>query len=204
MKKLATGVMLVVLLSGLMGCHSRSQVQDESLRPMAQYYRGKLPCGACGDMDTSLFLSTDGSFVMQESYSSGAEGKTTVAESGRWSRTAERLVLTDSHGEKRYFRPLNNDLEALSDDGQPMAAAARYRLLAVDKPGNSGTAPACLSWLSEHGKRALSTATERETVQPDGYVFSITATPGGAAIRVSYYSHSRVIVYPVSPSRVAG
>ncbi|QIZ46248.1 copper resistance protein NlpE N-terminal domain-containing protein [Dickeya zeae] len=200
MKKLATGVMLVVLLSGLMGCHSRSQVQDEPLRPMAQYYRGKLPCGTCGDVDTSLFLSADGSFVMQESYSSGADGKATVAESGRWSRTAERLVLTDSHGEKRYFRPSNNDLEALGDDGQPMAAASRYRLLAVDRQEPS-VAPDCISWLSNVDMGAGTTVAERHiTKQPGGYVFSVTTTQGLAAIRVSYYSHSHVIAYPASSS----
>ncbi|MCO7252586.1 copper resistance protein NlpE N-terminal domain-containing protein [Dickeya oryzae] len=200
MKKLATGVMLVVLLSGLMGCHSRSQVQDEPLRPMAQYYRGKLPCGTCGDVDTSLFLSADGSFVMQESYSSGADGKATVAESGRWSRTAERLVLTDSHGEKRYFRPSNNDLEALGDDGQPMAAASRYRLLAVDKQEPS-VAPDCISWLSNVDMGTGTSVAERHiTKQPGGYVFSVTTTQGLAAIRVSYYSHSRVIAYPASSS----
>ncbi|WP_226100223.1 copper resistance protein NlpE N-terminal domain-containing protein [Dickeya oryzae] len=200
MKKLATGVMLVVLLSGLMGCHSRSQVQDEPLRPMAQYYRGKLPCGTCGDVDTSLFLSADGSFVMQESYPSGADGKATVAESGRWSRTAERLVLTDSHGEKRYFRPSNNDLEALGDDGQPMAAASRYRLLAVDKQEPS-VAPDCISWLSNVDMGTGTSVAERHiTKQPGGYVFSVTTTQGLAAIRVSYYSHSRVIAYPASSS----
>ncbi|ACZ75837.1 copper resistance lipoprotein NlpE [Dickeya parazeae Ech586] len=200
MKKLATGVMLVVLLSGLMGCHSRSQVQDEPLRPMAQYYRGKLPCGTCGEADTSLFLSADGSFVMQESYPSGADGKTTVAESGRWSRTAERLVLTDSHGEKRYFRPSNNDLEVLGDDGHPLATASRYRLLVVDKQEKLA-APDCISWLSNVDTRAGTTVAERPiTKQPTGSVLSVTTTQGVAAIRVSYYSHSRVIAYPVSSS----
>ncbi|ATZ93476.1 MULTISPECIES: copper resistance protein NlpE N-terminal domain-containing protein [Dickeya] len=199
MKKLATGVMLVLLLSGLMGCHSRPQIQEEPLRPMAQYYRGKLPCGACGEMDTSLFLNTDGSFVMQESYPSGTDGNTTVAESGRWSRTAERLVLTDNYGEKRYFRPLNNGLEALGDDGQPLGAAAqRYRLLAVDKQ-DKPVEPACLSLLPGRDMRAITAAVERYmTKQPGGHVFSIAMEPGITAVHVSYYSYSRVIAYPVA------
>ncbi|MGM3192236.1 copper resistance protein NlpE N-terminal domain-containing protein [Dickeya dadantii subsp. dieffenbachiae] len=199
MKKLATGVVLALLLSGLMGCHSRTQIQDEPLRPMAQYYRGKLPCGACGEMDTSLFLNADGSFVMQESYPSGADGNTTVAESGRWSRTAERLVLTDNDGEKRYFRPLNNDLEALGDDGQPLEAATqRYRLFAVDKQ-EKPVATACLSQLSGRDMRAITAAVERYmTKRPDGHVFSITMEPEIATVRVSYYSYSRVVAYPVA------
>ncbi|MBT1427089.1 copper homeostasis protein CutF [Dickeya dianthicola] len=198
MKKLAIGVVLVVLLSGLMGCHSRPQIQEESLRPMAQYYRGKLPCGACGEMDTTLFLNTDGSFVMQESYPSGADGNTTVAESGRWSRTAERLVLTDDYGEKRYFRPLNNDLEALGDDGQPLdAVTQRHRLLAVDKQDKL-VAPACLSQFSGRDMRAVTAAIERYMArQPDGHVFSVTMEPESAAVRVSYYSYSRAIDYPI-------
>lgn len=199
MKKLATGVLLALLLSGLMGCHSRTQIQEEPLRPMAQYYRGKLPCGACGEMDTSLFLNADGSFVMQESYPSGDDGNTTVAESGRWSRTAERLVLTDNDGEKRYFRPLNNDLEALGDDGQPLEAATqRYRLFAVDKQ-EKPVAPACLSQLSGRDMRAITAAVERYmTNRPDGHVFSVTMEPEIATVRVSYYSYSRVVAYPVA------
>ncbi|WP_042859002.1 copper resistance protein NlpE N-terminal domain-containing protein [Dickeya sp. NCPPB 3274] len=199
MKKLATGVVLVLLLSGLMGCHSRPQIQEEPLRPMAQYYRGKLPCGACGEMDTSLFLNTDGSFVMQESYPSGADGKTTVAESGRWSRTAERLVLTDNYGEKRYFRPLINGLEALGDDGQPLGAATqRYRLLAVDKQ-DKPVAPVCLSQFSGHDMRAITAAVERYmTKQPGDHVFSVAMEPEITAVHVSYYSYSRVIAYPVA------
>lgn len=132
MKKRATGVLLVLLVSGLIGCHSHTAFQEEPLKPMAQYYRGTLPCMGCGDVEASLFLDKDGSFIMQERYSSGRDSHTTISESGRWSRTAERLVLTDSYGEKRYFRPRDNGLEALGDDAQPLNTQPGYRLLTVD------------------------------------------------------------------------
>ncbi|SLM64119.1 MULTISPECIES: copper resistance protein NlpE N-terminal domain-containing protein [Dickeya] len=132
MKKRATGVLLVLLVCGLMGCHARTAFQEEPLKPMAQYYRGTLPCMACGDIEAALFLDEGGSFIMQERYPSGRDSHTTISQVGRWSRTAERLVLTDSYGEKRYFRPRDNGLEALGDDGQPLHAQPGYRLLTVE------------------------------------------------------------------------
>ncbi|NKI73219.1 copper homeostasis protein CutF [Dickeya sp. CFBP 2040] len=199
MKKLATGVMLVVLLSGLMGCHSRTQIEEQPLRPMAQYYRGKLPCGACGEIDASLFLNADGSFVMQESYPSKTDRQKTVAEFGHWSRTAERLVLTDSEGEKRYFRALDNDLEALDDDGQSLGRdAQRYRLLAVEKQSKP-IVPVCLSRFLGRDVHTIMASVERYmTVQPDEHVFSITSVPVSTEVRVSYDSHSRVMSHPVT------
>ncbi|WP_192458108.1 copper resistance protein NlpE N-terminal domain-containing protein [Musicola keenii] len=131
MRQWITGGVLIVALSGLIGCHSSPKGTEEQLRPMAQHYRGKLPCGACGDIDAALFLDADGSFVMQESYRDRTGGQVMAEESGRWRRTAEQLILTDDHGDKHYFRARDAYLEALGQDKNPLSDN-RYRLFVVD------------------------------------------------------------------------
>ena len=65
-----------------------------------------LPCADCGGLDTALFPDEDGTFVLQETYRGTKDGDQTFADYGKWARTADKLVLTDSNGEKRYFRPV--------------------------------------------------------------------------------------------------
>ncbi|MDX5628021.1 MULTISPECIES: envelope stress response activation lipoprotein NlpE [unclassified Brenneria] len=132
MKKLAIGALLVAVISVLIGCHTRSLMQEEPLKPMAQSYRGILPCADCEGIETSLFLSKDGTFILREHYQTTREGTTTFAEYGQWRRTADKLVLTDSRGDKRYFRPQGNDLEMLDQEGIPIDSPHSYRLNATD------------------------------------------------------------------------
>lgn len=133
MKKLAIGVLLIAGISGLIGCHTRSQVQEEPLKPMAQSYRGVLPCADCGGIDTSLFLEKDGTFVLREQYQTTREGNNTFASYGQWRRTADKLVLTDSAGEKRYFRPVDNSLEMLDQQGLPINSSLPRQLTATEQ-----------------------------------------------------------------------
>ncbi|MEQ9878265.1 envelope stress response activation lipoprotein NlpE [Pectobacterium aroidearum] len=133
MKKLAIGVLLIAGVSGLIGCHTRSQVQEEPLKPMAQSYRGVLPCADCGGIDTSLFLEKDGTFVLREQYQTTREGNNTFASYGQWRRTADKLVLTDSSGEKRYFRPVDKGLEMLDQQGLPINSSLPRQLTATEQ-----------------------------------------------------------------------
>ncbi len=133
MKKLAIGVLLIAGISGLIGCHTRSQVQEEPLKPMAQSYRGVLPCADCGGIDTSLFLEKDGTFVLREQYQTTREDNNTFASYGQWRRTADKLVLTDSSGEKRYFRPVDNSLEMLDQQGLPINSSLPRQLTATEQ-----------------------------------------------------------------------
>lgn len=132
MKKLAIGALLVAVISVLIGCHTRSLMQEEPLKPMAQSYRGILPCADCEGIETSLFLSKDGTFILRENYQTSREGTTAFAEYGQWRRTADKLVLTDSSGNKRYFRPQGNDLEMLDQEGLPIESSLPHRLNATE------------------------------------------------------------------------
>ena len=42
-------------------------------------------------------------------------------------RTADKLVLTDSNGEKRYFRPVGKSPEMLDRSGVPIESKLNYR-----------------------------------------------------------------------------
>ena len=94
---------------------------------MPQSYQGVLPCADCGGLDTALFPDEDGTFVLQETYRGTKDGDQTFADYGKWARTADKLVLTDSNGEKRYFRPVGKSTEMLDRSGVPIESKLNYR-----------------------------------------------------------------------------
>jgi len=120
----------------LMGCHNRAEMevleptQAEALKPMQQSWRGVLPCADCEGIETSLFLEKDGTWVMNQHYP-GAKAPSTFASYGTWARTADKLVLTDTAGEKRYFRAKGEGLEMLDMQGNPIVSQFNYTLAPV-------------------------------------------------------------------------
>jgi copper homeostasis protein (lipoprotein) len=120
----------------LMGCHNRAEMevleptQAEALKPMQQSWRGVLPCADCEGIETSLFLEKDGTWVMNQHYQ-GAKAPSTFASYGTWARTADKLVLTDTAGEKRYFRAKGEGLEMLDMQGNPIASQFNYTLAPI-------------------------------------------------------------------------
>ena len=134
MKKMALGSLLVFVAAVLIGCHTPKPIREEALQPMAQSYRGVLPCADCAGIDTSLFLAENGTFILQHHYKTDRPGNRVFATYGKWARTADKLVLTDVQGEKSYFRPLDNGLEMLDRDGAPIVSSNNYRLMATQAP----------------------------------------------------------------------
>lgn len=134
MKKLAISLLLAAGVITLFGCHARTQYAEQPLVPMAQSFEGTLPCADCGGLDMSLFLDKDGSFVLTSTYRDGHEGDQRFAEYGRWQRTADRLVLLSSDGEKRYFRPVGNDMRLLDSNGNEPGSPFNYTLKAATTP----------------------------------------------------------------------
>ncbi|MBG6244103.1 copper homeostasis/adhesion lipoprotein NlpE [Candidatus Symbiopectobacterium sp. 'North America'] len=128
---MALGLLLVFVAAGLMGSHTPKPVREEALQPMAQSYRGVLPCADCAGIDTSLFLAENGTFILQHHYQTDRPGNRVFAIYGKWARTVDKLVLTDVQGEKSYFRPLENGLEMLDRDGAPIVSSNTYRLTAI-------------------------------------------------------------------------
>ncbi len=136
MKKLLLAAVTLGALIALPGCNNRSDdpVQkighQETLRPMPQSWRGVIPCADCEGIETSLFLNQDGTWVMNEHYLKGAKSAT-FGSWGRWARTAEKLVLTDGRGEKRYYQVKGDRLEMLARDGSPVTSSRSYALAPV-------------------------------------------------------------------------
>ena len=136
MKSAIFSVVAASALFVLMGCHNRAEMevleptQAEALKPMQQSWRGVLPCADCEGIETSLFLEKDGTWVMNQHYQ-GATAPSTFASYGTWARTADKLVLTATAGEKRYFRAKGEGLEMLDMQGNPIVSQFNYTLAPV-------------------------------------------------------------------------
>ena len=133
MKKITIALFLAAGALSLLGCNNQYQPKEQPLQAMKQSYQGVLPCADCGGLDTSLFLDEDGTFVLQETYRDTKDGDQTFADYGKWARTADKLVLTDSRGDKRYFRPAGKSLEMLDQSGAVIESKLNYRLDPVEK-----------------------------------------------------------------------
>ncbi|HGY2354473.1 TPA: envelope stress response activation lipoprotein NlpE [Citrobacter farmeri] len=137
MKKTLLSAMAAFTLFALIGCNNRSDVdviqptQVAELKPMQQSWRGILPCADCEGIETSLFLEKDGTWVMNERYQGMREEPSSFASYGTWARTADKLVLTDSQGEKSYYRAKGEALEMLDREGNPIESQLNYTLAPV-------------------------------------------------------------------------
>ncbi|CQJ60943.1 envelope stress response activation lipoprotein NlpE [Yersinia rohdei] len=134
MSKLTITVLLAVGALSLLGCNNRQQPVEQPLQPMQQSYQGLLPCADCSGLDTSLFLDSDGTFILKETYLGGKGGDTSFAEYGKWARTADKLVLTNGQGEKRYFQPVGKNLVMLDQQGLPIKSTLNYQLTPSEQP----------------------------------------------------------------------
>ncbi|EHK0947271.1 envelope stress response activation lipoprotein NlpE [Citrobacter farmeri] len=137
MKKTLLSAMAAFTLFALIGCNNRSDVdviqptQVAELKPMQQSWRGILPCADCEGIETSLFLEKDGTWVMNVRYQGVREEPSSFASYGTWARTADKLVLTDSQGEKSYYRAKGEALEMLDREGNPIESQLNYTLAPV-------------------------------------------------------------------------
>ncbi|WP_420378140.1 envelope stress response activation lipoprotein NlpE [Yokenella regensburgei] len=132
--KAILSVAVACTLFTLIGCNNRSEVDtikpaaSEELKPMQQSWRGVLPCADCEGIETSLFLEKDGTWVMNERYQGVGHEPSSFASYGRWARTADKLVLTDSKGEKSYYRAKGDKLVMLDREGNPIESSLNYTL----------------------------------------------------------------------------
>ncbi|ELY4301041.1 envelope stress response activation lipoprotein NlpE [Cronobacter turicensis] len=169
MKKLIFCAAAALSLFALFGCNNRAEMQTlaptsaAELKPMQQSWKGVLPCADCEGIETALFLEKDGTWVMNQHYL-GAKGQAVFASYGTWARTADKLVLTDSQGEKNYFRARGEALEMLDREGNPIKSSLNYRLDPVSDP--LPQTPMTMTGMYQHGANAgtfTDCATGRET-----------------------------------------
>lgn len=133
MKKIIITAVLALGALSLFGCHTAAFNHEKPLQAMQQSYSGVLPCADCSGLKTSLFLQQDGTYILQEVYQGSKEGDQSFASYGHWARTANKLVLTDSRGEKRYFHPKDENLEMLDHSGEPIVSSFNYTLKPVQQ-----------------------------------------------------------------------
>ncbi|NCI17630.1 envelope stress response activation lipoprotein NlpE [Cronobacter muytjensii] len=139
MKKIIFCAAAALSLFSLLGCNNRAEMQTlaptsaAELKPMQQSWKGVLPCADCEGIETALFLEKDGTWVMNQHYQ-GAKGQAEFASYGTWARTADKLVLIDSEGDKHYFRARGEALEMLDTEGHAIESSLNYRLEPVSDP----------------------------------------------------------------------
>lgn len=75
-----------------------------------------------------LCSGKDGTWVMNERYQGVRDEPSSFASYGTWARTADKLVLTDSKGEKSYYRAKGEALEMLDREGNPIESQFNYTL----------------------------------------------------------------------------
>lgn len=137
MKTAILSVVAACTLFSLIGCNNRTEVEvlqptrAAELKPMQQSWRGILPCADCEGIETSLFLEKDGTWVMNERYQGVRDEPSSFDSYGTWARTADKLVLTDSKGEKSYYRAKGEALEMLDREGNPIESQFNYTLQPV-------------------------------------------------------------------------
>jgi copper homeostasis protein (lipoprotein) len=153
-KKIIISAVLALGALSLFGCHTAAFNHEKPLQVMQQSYSGVLPCADCSGLKTSLFLDQDGTYILQEEYQGGKEGDQVFASYGRWARTADKLVLTDSQGEKRYFHPKDENLEMLDQSGEPITSTFNYTLTPVQQ--NLPKTPMALSGMMQYSADAAS------------------------------------------------
>ncbi|WP_148203570.1 copper resistance protein NlpE N-terminal domain-containing protein [Sodalis glossinidius] len=126
-------LILVIMLSGsiLPSCHIAPPAGEGAFTPIQQYYLGTLPGENREEIETSLFLAENGTFIMQQLYSTGTRVGRVQSSAGQWARTADKLTLVENAtGKKRFFRPVGNSLEILDDNGVMIpSAGCRFLLL---------------------------------------------------------------------------
>ncbi|MFJ2976873.1 envelope stress response activation lipoprotein NlpE [Kluyvera sp. NPDC087067] len=133
MKKAILAIAATGMLFGLFGCNNADMAaskptQAAELTPMQQSWRGVIPCADCEGIETSLFLDKDGTWVMNEHYQGVDREPSSFASYGKWARTADKLVLTDSEGEKSFYRAKGDKLEMLDREGNPIESKLNYTL----------------------------------------------------------------------------
>ena len=133
MKKAILAIAATGMLFGLFGCNHSDvgaikPTQPAELTPMQQSWRGVLPCADCEGIETSLFLEKDGTWVMNERYQGVSREPSSFGSYGTWARTADKLVLTDSQGEKSYYRAKGEKLEMLDREGNHIESTLNYTL----------------------------------------------------------------------------
>lgn len=133
MKKAILAIAATGMLFGLFGCNNSEMAalkptQSAELTPMQQSWRGVIPCADCEGIETSLFLGKDGTWVMNDHYQGVNREPSSFGSYGTWARTADKLVLTDSHGEKSFYRAKGDKLEMLDREGNPIDSKLNYTL----------------------------------------------------------------------------
>jgi copper homeostasis protein (lipoprotein) len=99
-------------------------------RVVAGTYSGTLPCADCPGIDETLVLSTDGGFVLTDTYRERPGSANVVL--GSWTLEADGKRIRLDPGSKdasdRFYGIDGDGLQALDGEGKPIDSGLPYRL----------------------------------------------------------------------------
>lgn len=131
MKKILIVLVVSLFFGPLMGCQNYDVAATVQPRAATvQKYQGVIPCADCPGIRVTLSLQQGGRYSLNEYYL--ASDNVHNDEQGRWSRTAEKLVLISDEGEKHYFHPQASGLEMTDASGKAISTTMSYRLRPVE------------------------------------------------------------------------
>lgn len=131
MKKFVIAMLVTLSFGSLLGCQNHDSVPvAQKPETSVQQFKGVIPCADCEGIQVSLRLQQGGRYSLTEKYL--GSDNVQMQQQGRWSRTAEKLVLVSDRGEKRYFRPIESGFEMMDTQGNPIKSDNSYRLAPVE------------------------------------------------------------------------
>lgn len=89
-------------------------------------FSGITPCADCPGIAETLTLRSDGLFLLRRIYQDRSVAP--FVEHGRWTMTADKLVLTNASETQNYIKINDNTLRKLDSSGQPIATSANIDL----------------------------------------------------------------------------
>jgi heat shock protein HslJ/uncharacterized lipoprotein YbaY/uncharacterized lipoprotein NlpE involved in copper resistance len=89
-------------------------------------FSGVTPCADCPGIAETLTLRSDGLFLLRRIYQD--KSVSPFVEHGRWTMTADKLVLTNASGTQNYTKISDDTLRKLDSLGQPIVTSANIDL----------------------------------------------------------------------------
>ena len=110
-----------------------SPVITEKISP-AGVYSGIVPCADCIGLEYTLYLQTDSTYFLRQTYYKEPIAKHIVVDSGKWIETTAGTIELEYGESKILFREEKNSLLMLDADGKEITAMpANFRLARIGR-----------------------------------------------------------------------
>ncbi|WP_337167590.1 envelope stress response activation lipoprotein NlpE [Xenorhabdus bovienii] len=128
----AVGVLTAVGCQNNVASQDNATLQENALQNKLQttesVFTGVVPCADCTGIETTLQLSSDGSYILGQIYLEAKNEENTFFETGHWIKSGKKIDLTHEDGKKSYYQMKGENLVMLDIDGEPIQSNFNYEL----------------------------------------------------------------------------